>query len=328
MGVVPHSNAARAGLKADDVMLRYSDTKLAKSSDLTAAIKQDAGAGADKKIIVQVWRNGKSLSLQVAPGPLGVQLHEQPAAELLAARRQGVRVVRAALDKTYPRLDGTRREVEAIARLFPASIKLLGAQASAHALETLAEKEQLGQFRYLHLATHGDLNNCVALQSALVLAAGSDSGNSRVTAEQMLRTWKLDADLVTLSACQTGLGQPAGGEGYLGFSQALFIAGARSLVLSLWQVDDTATALLMVRFYENLLGGRTGLKKPMAKAEALAEAKRWLRNLTAKEAKTLAKNLPPVERIGTAKGRPLANSDRPYEHPYYWAAFILIGDPR
>jgi CHAT domain-containing protein len=146
----------------------------------------------------------------------------------------------------------------------------------------------------------------------------------------MLRTWKLDADLVTLSACQTGLGQPAGGEGYLGFSQALFIAGARSLVLSLWQVDDTATALLMVRFYENLLGGRTGLKAPMPKAEALAEAKRWLRGLTAKEAERLAKNLPTLERIGTASGQPqpAASSRHPYEHPYYWAAFILMGDPR
>jgi CHAT domain-containing protein len=78
-------------------------------------------------------------------------------------------------------------------------------------------------------------------------------------------------------------------------SQALFKAGACSLVVSLRKVDDTATSLLMVRFYENLLGGRGGLKTPMAKAEALAEAKRWLRNLTAKEAETLAKNLPPME---------------------------------
>ena len=57
-----------------------------------------------------------------------------------------------------------------------------------------------------------------------------------------------------LSACDTGLGKFSGGEGYLGFSQALFLAGGRSLLLSLWQVDDAATALLMTRFYENLLG--------------------------------------------------------------------------
>ena len=79
--------------------------------------------------------------------------------------------------------------------------------------------------------------------------------------------------MVTLSACQTGLGPYRGGEGYLGFAQALFLAGGRSLVLSLWKVDDTATALLMRRFYEGLLGRRAGLDRPLPKAEALREAK-------------------------------------------------------
>jgi CHAT domain-containing protein len=64
------------------------------------------------------------------------------------------------------------------------------------------------------------------------------------------------------SACQTGLGRQAGGEGYLGFAQALFIKGARSLVLSQWNVSDVATALLMARFYRNLLGQRPGLSRP------------------------------------------------------------------
>ena len=64
----------------------------------------------------------------------------------------------------------------------------------------------------------------------------------------------------------------AGGEGYLGFAQPLFAKGARSLVLSLWKVDDDATALLMTRFYGNLLGKRAGLKAPLPKAEALARS--------------------------------------------------------
>jgi CHAT domain-containing protein len=72
-------------------------------------------------------------------------------------------------------------------------------------------------------------------------------------------------------------------EGYLGFAQPLFAKGARSLVVSLWKVNDKATSLLMERFYQNLLGKRSGLDKPMPKAEALAEAKEWLRKLTAKE---------------------------------------------
>src|SRR5262249_44090885 len=111
----------------------------------------------------------------------------------------------------------------------------------------------------------------------------------------------------------------------VGFAQALLLAGARSLVLSLWQVDDEATALLMVRFYQNLLGKREGLKGPMPKAEALREAKQWLRNLSAKDVKLAVERLPPGK---AEKPIPLRKEVRPFAHPYYWAAFVLVGDPR
>jgi CHAT domain-containing protein len=92
-------------------------------------------------------------------------------------------------------------------------------------------------------------------------------------------------------------------------------------------VDDDATALLMTRFYQNLLGKRAGLDKPMPKAEALREAKDWLRNLTADDAKERLAALPPKER-----GQPVTKTSppvapKPYAHPYYWAGFILVGDP-
>jgi len=139
--------------------------------------------------------------------------------------------------------------------------------------------------------------------------------------------WKLDADLVTLSACQTGLsGRFDIGEGFLGFSQALFLAGARTVVLSLWQVDDDATALLMTRFYQNLLGKREGLEHPLPKAEALREAKRWLRELPVDQASRLRKDLPRSIKEETGPPRETAKADHPYAHPYYWSAFILIGD--
>src|SRR5260370_28156698 len=107
-----------------------------------------------------------------------------------------------------------------------------------------------------------------------------------------MQRWKLDAELVTLSACETGLGEGVGGEGYLGFAQALFAAGARSVVLSLWPVDDPSTALLMTRFYQNLLGKRLNLVKPLSKAEALREAKQWLRELPVHEVDKLRRQLP------------------------------------
>ena len=89
--------------------------------------------------------------------------------------------------------------------------------------------------------------------------------------------------MVTLSACETALGGDAGGEGFVGFTQALLMSGARSVCLSLWRVNDKATSLLMTRFYQNLLGKRPKLSTPMPKAEALSEAKKWLRSLTVDE---------------------------------------------
>jgi CHAT domain-containing protein len=139
--------------------------------------------------------------------------------------------------------------------------------------------------------------------------------------------WQLDADIVTLSACETGLGRNEAGEGYVGFSQALFLAGARTLVLSQWQVDDVATALLMQRFYQNLLGRRPGLADPLNKAAALAEAKQWLRCLSADEARRLTNELPTGDRGGVVQSTAPIEGVQPYAHPYFWAGFVLIGEP-
>jgi CHAT domain-containing protein len=238
-------------------------------------------------------------------------------------------------------LPGTRSEVLEIAGLFDRPETLLGSEASEQRLGELARTGRLREFGFLHLATHGQLDGRDALRSSLLLArdrlpdplkqvlAGGEVYDGELSAEQILRTWSLDAELVTLSACQTALGRPGGGEGYLGFSQVLFLAGARSVVLSLWSVDDRATALLMKRFYQNLLGRRAGLDHPLPKAEALADAKHWLRGLNVDEATRLGAGLPAAKRLAKVSGppRPAAGSIRPYEHPYYWAAFILIGDP-
>src|SRR5262249_24069882 len=106
---------------------------------------------------------------------------------------------------------------------------------------------------------------------------------------------------------------------------------------SLWKVDDTATTLLMERFYQNLLGKREGLSKPLGKAAALAEAKAWLRGLSREEAlRRTAQLARGGERGKGRKELPLlpalpASSPgvvegHPYAYPYYWAAFVLIGD--
>ncbi len=211
---------------------------------------------------------------------------------------------------------------------------------------------RLHPFRLLHFATHGSIDWTSARHSALELArdrlphpeeqarlaaAGKKVYTGQLLAQTIDRDWRLDADLVVLSACQTGMGRDGRGEGLLGFSQVLLGKGARSLVLSLWKVDDTATALLMTRFYQNLLGKREGLDKSLPKAEALQEAKHWLRDLRRSEVEELAGKLaegvvrakeePLVPDPRELKPPPLPAGDRPFAHPRYWAAFILIGDP-
>ena len=120
-----------------------------------------------------------------------------------------------------------------------------------------------------------------------------------VDVEGILYGWRLDARLVTLSACASSrAGGIAGGEP-MGFAPALFAAGATAVVSSRWPVDDRATALLMDRFYENL-EDRPG----ETVARALREARIWLRN------------------------RRDASGGRPFAHPAYWAGFVLTGVDR
>jgi CHAT domain-containing protein/tetratricopeptide (TPR) repeat protein len=216
-----------------------------------------------------------------------------------------------------PRLPQARNEVVGIGSLIPDPTTLVGAEASEDALQELATSGELRDFDVLHFATHALIDPISPQASALVLsqvdlsdpleAPSSDPvTDGLLTVEEIIAQWKLDADVVTLSGCQTALGTTARGEGYLGFANAFFYAGARSVIVSLWDVDDTATSMLMRRFYENLTGnyedsrdGQVGA--PMSKSHALQEAKLWLRG---------------VEMSGT----------RPFVHPAYWAAFILIGN--
>jgi CHAT domain-containing protein len=200
------------------------------------------------------------------------------------------------------------------------------------------------------LATHGVIDEDLPARSAVILtqtglpdplqqALGNKPVfDGRLSVREIQHDWELKAELVTLSACETALGRAAGGEGFVGFTQALLMSGARSVCLSLWKVDDTATALLIQRFYANLLGRRIGLSQPMPKAEALAEAKSWLRELTRDQVAKLAASLSGGEARskGAEKRKEAApaltvtagpGSDHPYAHPYYWAAFVLVGDP-
>jgi tetratricopeptide (TPR) repeat protein len=330
--VLPGGNAQQSGLRPGDVLLRYGDTKLTAPDDLRPA---EGGVA----VAVQVWRDGQVREVKVRPGRLGVGLARAPAPVALRQRREADALLRSVRGADPEPLPGTRREVEALAQLFARADVLLGSDANEQRLEALAQEGRLKQYGYLHLATHGVIDVGEPKRSALLLArdrlpdplaqaqAGRRVYEGRLTMADVLRDWQLEAELVTLSACETALGAEGGGDGFVGFSQALLLAGARSLVVSLWKVDDTATALLMQRFYQNLLGKRDGLEKPLPKAAALREAKHWLRDLTAEQIDREVAGLPKLERGGVRPRPGGAAEVRPYAHPYYWSAFILIGDP-
>ena len=236
--------------------------------------------------------------LDLRPAPVAIA-ENRNLQQVLVAARGG--------DEEFAPLPGTRYEVEALAQLFksddrPARTQL-GTDASEPELDQLAASGELGKFGFIHLATHGVIDEGVPARSAVILTqtglpdpleqalSRKPVFDGRLLVREIQRGWDLKAELVTLSACETALGRDAGGEGFVGFTQALLMSGARSVCLSLWKVDDTATALLMQRFYANIPGRRPALTGPMPKAETLREAKAWLRDLRRADVLTLIAEL-------------------------------------
>lgn len=162
----------------------------------------------------------------------------------------------------------SRSEVESIATLYPGRARVyLGAAATEEAVGEAARQSDV-----LHIAAHGVLDRRVPLDSGLALTIPEEivpgRENGLLQAWEIIDRLDLDADLVVLSACETGLGRELGGEGLIGLTRALQLAGARSVVASLWAVRDRATAELMTRFHRHL---RTGLPKDRALRAAKLE---------------------------------------------------------
>ena len=156
------------------------------------------------------------------------------------------------------------------------------------------------------------------LLSGLALAGANrppepDQEDGILTASEVENLDLRGVQLVVLSACETGLGEVAGGEGLLGLQRAFQVAGAQTVVASLWQVSDNETRSLMERFYENLL------KKEMSTLEALREAQLWM----LKEGQE--RGLVRINKADQPDGAPVTNTRTP---PFYWAAFVLSGDWR
>ena len=153
--------------------------------------------------------------------------------------------------------------------------------------------EVAGRYRILHLATHGKANDQKGDYAFLAFSEIKDSVENELLFAREIYNLQLNADLVVLSACETGIGKLHRGEGVSSLARAFAYAGAKGIVTSLWAVNDAKTKDLMVFFYKNL-------KKGMNKAEALRQAK-----------------LSFLEKSGPEEA-----------HPYFWAGFVGIGEMR
>jgi CHAT domain-containing protein len=179
-----------------------------------------------------------------------------------------------------------RREAQAIAALFPpgAADVRLGAQAS----ESWLKRAELDRYGTLHFATHGTYDDRAPARSALVLAAGD--GEDGLLHVREIASLSLRAGLVSLSACDTGLGEEVNGEGVVGLARAFLHAGADAVAMTLWRIPDASTSALMRRFYARMRAGEKA-------AEALRGAKlELLHGSTSRRA------------------------------PFHWAGVVLSGD--
>ncbi|MBO0722477.1 MAG: CHAT domain-containing protein [Blastocatellia bacterium] len=189
------------------------------------------------------------------------------------------------------RLPFSRKEAEAILSVTPeaASLKALDFDAS----RATATSGDLAQYRIVHFATHGFVDKLHPELSGIVLSLVDREGRPQNGFLQLHDVYNLNlpAEMVVLSACQTGLGKSVRGEGLVGLTRGFMYAGAKRVVASLWSVQDLATTELMKRFYGAMLGER-GMRPAAALREAQVEMWKQTR----------------------------------WRSPYYWGGFMLYGD--
>lgn len=214
-------------------------------------------------------------------------------------------------------LPGSRAEAEAIAELYGEATTIwLGPQATETRSKQLSRDTML-----VHFAAHVELDERFPLDSAIALSVPTDNEaeNGFLQAWEVFESVRVDADLVTLSGCHTALGKQVGGEGLIGLTRAFQYAGARTVLASLWRVEDRTTAEFMRRFYGFLRAGqnkdqalrlaqleliRGPIVAPDRGGGLMASFGSWVRGL-----------------VGAEEGHQVDAS-----HPFFWAAFKLEGD--
>ena len=173
-------------------------------------------------------------------------------------------------------LPGTAQEVDAVANVFASGVdKLTDEQASEASLQSLNRSGRLADYRYLLFSAHGYLASNPALSSiVLSLNAPTPQADGYVTAAEW-PAYNFKSDLIVLSACNTGVGATLPGEGVMGLPYALFVAGNKNTLLTLWPVADDATAEFMSRFFTRLRQGESQVGALTAVKREFAQHPQW-----------------------------------------------------
>lgn len=311
--VAPESAGARAGLRPLDVILTYDGRSVANDGALRdeiarvrTEVEDEGRAGAPVKI--EALRGGETFSVEAAVGPLGLKTGRGHAREAWEAGfGRDVAMIARARERSASLLGirdlrplpGTRREVERIAAT------LAGAGGAARVQTLLGPEateanlfEWAPRGRYLHLASHHVVDETSTTSfSALALsspAAASALDDGLLTLDDLLTKWRgrlRGCEMAVLSACETRRGTAQNDEGIVAMPWGLLFAGVPTIVVSQWRVDDDSTALLMSRFYEELAA-----TEGRGKLRAFTKARSALRAM--------------------------------YPDPWFWAPFVMMGDPR
>ena len=189
--------------------------------------------------------------------------------------------------KAYSALPETEKEVREIAKLFLSKHKQAEYYLRDNAKEGLLKSDKINQYSFIHLATHGFINETKPKLSGILFTKEEKKEDGILYANEIYNL-NLNADLVVLSACESGLGKIVKGEGIIGLTRGFIYSGARNIVVSLWQVADKSTSELMIEFYKNILSGKSY-------SSSLREAKLKL------------------------------IKDGTYSYPLEWSPFVLVG---
>lgn len=297
----PFAALPKPGAAGRPLITQHEVVSLPSASTLAVLRRESAGRPAAAKtvaVIADPVFEAKDERLKTVEIKAGKP--DEKKADTTAAEPSRILLVKSAKDAgaigaefRIPRLPNTRREAEAIL-----SLDSSGSGKSTFdfaATRAAATNDELSQYRIVHIATHGFLNSLNPELSGLVFSLLDEKGapqNGFLLAPEIYNLKLPAADLVVLSACQTGLGKEVRGEGVIGLTRGFMYAGAPRVVVSLWNVNDRATADLMKGFYQGML------TKNMRPAAALRSAQIEMLKL------------------------------KQWQAPYYWAAFGLQGEWR